>query len=320
MSSEPIASAPQAREAPQAEFVADAELVLAALSRMESAVQADRAALARLRPALAELAGALRNAKQAVTFGAEQPPDIAMLLDALEHRVDAMIEIAGETPSPPPIEPAALRDEDRPAVSAVVSRLGRDEDSPVGTPEAGPSVFELEAMVQALSAPTLETQAPPDMEAVATTEPSPPATPADTPETESAWLARISELQASPAPAPQALVSEPALGSPTVEPAEPPTTTTAAPANGVVSKATPDIDDLAELLFEPNPDLPVAAEPQAGPQPPAPASAAAEPAPDAPAAGQELAPNEPASEKRRSYDPLAPLYAMSPEERLALFS
>jgi hypothetical protein len=296
MSSEPIASAPQASEAPPAEFVADAELVLAALSRMESAVQADRAALAALRPALTELAAALRNAKQVVTLGAERPLDIAMLLDALEQRVDAMIEIAGDEPAPPPpIEPAALRDEVRPAelarvptVSAVVSRLGRDDDSPVGLPEAGPSVSELEAMVQALSAPVSdaaapspETEASPGMEAVATAEPSPPPTTAESSDTESAWLARIAELQASPA-------------------------------DGVVSEATPDIDDLAELLFEPNPDLPAAS--------PAPDATASETV--APTTTQELAPNEIAAEKRRSppHDPLAPLYAMSPEERLALFS
>ena len=300
MSSEPIASAPQASEAPPAEFVADAELVLAALSRMESAVQADRAALAALRPALAELAAALRNAKQAVTLDAERPLDIAMLLDALEHRVDAMIEIAGDEPvpsplMPPPIEPAALRDEVRPAevagvptVSAVVSRLGRDDDSPVGLPEAGPSVSELEAMVQALSAPvpdaaapSPETEASPGMEAVATAEPSPSPTTAESSDTESAWLARIAELQASLA-------------------------------DGVVSEATPDIDDLAELLFEPNPDLLAASS--------APGATASETV--APTTTQEPAPNETAAEKRRSspHDPLAPLYAMSPEERLALFS
>jgi hypothetical protein len=119
------------------------------------------------------------------------------------------------------------------------------------------------------------------MEAVATAEPSPPPTTAESSDTESAWLARIAELQASPA-------------------------------DGVVSEATPDIDDLAELLFEPNPDLPAAS--------PAPDATASETV--APTTTQELAPNEIAAEKRRSppHDPLAPLYAMSPEERLALFS
>jgi hypothetical protein len=300
MSSEPIASAPQASEAPGPEFIADAELVLAALSRMEAAVQADRAALAALRPALAEFAVALGNAKQAVTLGAERPLDIAMLLDALEQRVDVMIEIAGREPAPPPLPPpptelAAPRDEDRPAevarvptVSAVVSQLGRDDESPVGPPEAAPSVSELAAMVQALSAPvpdaaapSPETEASPGMEAVATAEPSPAPTMTESSANESAWLERIAELQALPA-------------------------------DGVVSGATPDIDDLAELLFEPNPNLPAASA-----VPDAPASETM-----VPTTAQEPAPKETAAETRRSspHDPLAPLYAMSPEERLALFS
>src|SRR5262245_9240140 len=177
MSSEPIASAPQASEAPRVEFVADAALVLAALNRMETAVHADRSALARLRPALAELAVALGEAKRAVTLGAQRPLDIAVLLDELEHRVDAMIEIAGgeATPdlsAPPPApaddEAAAPRAEIQPAevrvptVSDVVSRLGHGDDQRVDTAEVSPSVSELEAMVHALSAPTPEATAAPE--------------------------------------------------------------------------------------------------------------------------------------------------------------
>ena len=176
MSSEPIASAPQASEAPPAEFIADAELVLAALSRMEAAVHADRAALAKLRPALAELAVALGSAKRAVMLGAERPLDVAMLLDMLEHRVDAIAEIAGGEPvpqplTPPPapsVEPTAPRAEYRPAesrvptVSDVVSRLGRGNDPQADGAETGPSVSELQAMVQALSAPSPEAEAAPD--------------------------------------------------------------------------------------------------------------------------------------------------------------
>jgi len=325
MSSEPIASAPQASEASRGEVIADAELVLAALNRMETAVHADRSALSRLRPALAELAVALGNVKRAVTLGAGRPLDVAMLLDVLEHQVDAMIEIAGGTPAPDPIAPppaprieeAAQRVEDPPdieslvrphersspqgevrvpTVSDVVSRLGCD--NPCGdTVKVSPNVSELEGMVQALSAPTLDvgatpnpasplpppkTQAPYAIEVVAPTEPSPPA-PA-TVETESAWLARVAELEAA-------------------------------------AQRDPDIDDLAELLFEPMPELPVDIESQTGQPQPSPAPGAAS-STITPTATHPPEPNENVSEKRRgvAHDPLAPLHSMSLEERLALFS
>jgi hypothetical protein len=322
MSSEPIASAPQASEASQGEFIADAELVLAALNRMETAVHADRLALARLRPALAELAVALGNAKRAVTLGAGRPLDVAMLLDELEHRVNATIEIAGAEPVPalsgsppaPPIEEAAPHAEHGsagarvPTVSDVVSRLDRSDDPRGDTAKVTSSVSDLEAMVQALSAPTLdvgaapnpaafmpppEAQAPPALEAVAPTEPSPPAP--DAVETENAWLAKVAELQAAPAdPAPSEAAAQRDL----------------------------DIDDLAELLFEPTPELPVDIEPQTGPPQPSPTSGAAAAATVRSTATQAPEPNENVSEKRRgvAHGPLAPLQAMSPEERLALFS
>ncbi len=303
MSSEPIASAPQPSEAPPAEFIADAELVLAALSRMEAAVHADRAALAKLRPALAELAVALGSAKRAVTLGAERPGDVAMLLDVLEHRVDAMIEIAGGEPvpqplTPPPapsIEPAAPRADYRPAesrvptVSDVVSRLGRGDDPHADTPEAGPSVSELQAMVQALSAPAPEADAvlepaamaplpppqtqpalaiaPETAEAIATADPSPHAAADETRKAESAWLAR-EELQAPPALLPETavFVLAPALDwpAPSVGPAEPQATVAVPAAAAATSEAMrdPDIDDLAELLFEPDLDRPAGAETQ----------------------------------------------------------
>jgi hypothetical protein len=311
MSSEPIASAPQASEASRGEFVADAELVLAALNRLETAVHADRSALARLRPALAELAVALGNAKRAVTLGAGRPLDVAILLDGLEHRVDAMIEIAGGTPSPDPIAPppaprieeAAPRVEDPPpqarvpTVSNVVLPLGRGDDPRGDTAEVRPSVFELEAMMQALSTPTPDgsvapsptepmPEAPADVESVAPTEPAPSAPAAESVETEREWLARVAELDAA-------------------------------------AQRYPDIDDLAELLFEPTPDLPAAAEPLTGPPKPSPAPGAAMAATATPAAStQGSEPNKNVAEKRRGvpHDPLAPLHAMSPEERLALFS
>ena len=358
MSSEPIASAPQPGEAPPAEFIADAELVLAALNRMEAAVHADRAALAKLRPALAELAVALGSAKRAVTLGAERPLDVAMLLDVLEHRVDAMIEIAGGEPvpqplTPPPIEPAAPRAEYRlaesrvPTVSDVVSRLGRGDDPHADTPEAGPSVSELQAMVQALSAPPPEADAGPEpaamaplpppqtqpapaiapetAETIATADPSPHAAADGTRKAESAWLARA-ELQAPPAPWPETavFVLAPALDwpAPSVGPAEPQAAVAVPAAAAAPSEATrdPDIDDLAALLFEPDLDRPAGAETKAGPQQPGPPVAAMTPI--AAASTQVPEPKQSSAEQPSSHrhDPLAPLNAMSPEERLALFS
>jgi hypothetical protein len=85
------------------DFSADAELVLAALGRMETAIRSERVALDRLQTELGEMAAAIAQAKSAMPSSATEPDaatggrpvDLAALLDELEHRVDAMLDIAG---------------------------------------------------------------------------------------------------------------------------------------------------------------------------------------------------------------------------------
>jgi hypothetical protein len=169
----------------------DAALALAAIDRMDAAIQHERATLDRLHTELKALAQTIARAKIAVRAGAVKVDaltgsarlDVAGLLDELEHRVDAMLEIgnhSGRNRAPaqdhaPLDRPAAERATDEPAkprphiapdrvptVSEVVSRLGREDDHQDDEPRksAGapaPQVGRtdasmLEAMVQALSA------------------------------------------------------------------------------------------------------------------------------------------------------------------------
>lgn len=142
---------------------ADAALIVEALGRMEAAIRDERAVLDRLRTGLADMAQAVAQAKAVA-----DSETAALLLDEFEHRIDAMIEIAGgarpaaAAPVPPvppvepqpvaaladmPIAPAAARDQTAddipasqvietaaeddqvPTVSGVVSRLGSDHDA-----------------------------------------------------------------------------------------------------------------------------------------------------------------------------------------------
>ena len=123
----------------------------------------------------------------------------AAMLDEFEHRIDAMIEIAGGAPAeataakPAPIvEPAAQAPESSevPTVSGVVLRLGpgdaapepavAETDPPADTAvDKGPTVAMLTAMVEALSAsiqtPTPESEADVAAPAAQAIEPPPPA-------------------------------------------------------------------------------------------------------------------------------------------------
>jgi hypothetical protein len=99
---------PDERAAPAARS-ADAELVLAALDRMEAMIRGQGAALERLRADLPALAGTLAQAKAALQASAikpdagadGKPTGVHALLDELEHRIDALLEAAGvERPVP----------------------------------------------------------------------------------------------------------------------------------------------------------------------------------------------------------------------------
>jgi hypothetical protein len=94
----------------------DAELVLAAIDRMEAAIGRERATLDRLRVELAAMAQTIAQAKIAVqpravkpdAAAGDAPLDVAALLDELEHRVDAMLEIGGRRTLEPAPEQHSL--------------------------------------------------------------------------------------------------------------------------------------------------------------------------------------------------------------------
>jgi hypothetical protein len=195
--SENMSGAPSSSE--PADVSADAALILAALARMEAVVQGERAVLGSLRSALGDMAQALARAK------AVADSEIAAdMLDEFEHRIDAMLEIAGigapapETaavpdaeaklaePAPQPqaqtTEPmagAATESDQVPTVSGVVLRLGPDEAAPERAmtdgpqppdtaTEKGPTVAMLTAMVEALSASIQQPAPEPPVEVAAT--------------------------------------------------------------------------------------------------------------------------------------------------------
>jgi hypothetical protein len=164
--SETMSGAPTSSE--PADVGANAALILAALSRIEAVVRDERAAMASLRASLGEMTQAIARAKTV----ADSESAVAML-DEFEHRVDAMIEIAGGAPAS---EQAAEPDQ-VPTVSDVVLRLGPTDTAPEpavadAAPLAntggdkGPTVAMLTAMVQALSA-SIQTPTPEPEAAVA---------------------------------------------------------------------------------------------------------------------------------------------------------
>jgi len=97
---------------------ADLALILGALGRIEATIRDDRTALGRLRLALGEMARIIARAKAAAVQEAEG--GTMALLDELEHRVDAMLDIAATASTPHP-EPDRV-----PTVSGVVSRFTPD--------------------------------------------------------------------------------------------------------------------------------------------------------------------------------------------------
>ena len=290
MSSEPIASGAASSEVradatAQAEFDADVEQVLIALGRLDATIRGERGTLGRLRGALRDMAGLLGQAKQSMQPDAKRPLDIGMLLDELEHRLDTMIGLA---------EAAPTRAQPRvPTVSGVVSRLGRVDDRAADTGQRqGPTVSELAAMVQALSA-------------------SVPAAP------ETA--------------APEPSVAQPAVAEP-IEPAasppidagkpipEPPPEPAARPPQAASPEAEAEVDDVSVFLF--GPDLPaVTGDWKAQPPGPTPALPVVDLVTPAPAKARDSdAVTAPKKQSPDPNDPLASLNAMSEWERLALFS
>ena len=116
----------------QTDVSADAALILAALGRMEAVVRDERAAFDRLRVMLGDMAQAIARAKAVA-----DSETAAAMLDELEHRVDAMIEIAGGAPATAPTAKPAARSDQVPTVSGVVFAAGPgDERAPPATAAA----------------------------------------------------------------------------------------------------------------------------------------------------------------------------------------
>ena len=129
----------------QADVSADAALILAALGRMEAVVRDERAAFARLRVMLGDMAQAIARGKTVANS-----ETAATLLDELEHRVDAMIEIAGPGPV---AEAAAMPDPQPPSSAAPVAR----DDAPLAPSGTAPDAG---AAAQAIQHPAEHDQVP----------------------------------------------------------------------------------------------------------------------------------------------------------------
>ena len=218
MSSEREASGAASSEVQADDTGQDSEVaqVLLALNRLDATIRGERDTLARLRGALRDMAGLLHHFKWSMRQGAKEPLDIGTLLDELEHRVDAMLGLGRE------IAPASAQ---VPTVSGVVSQLGRGEEAPPEVAQRqGPTVSELTAMVQALSAsvPAAAETELPQAEAPAASEPTTSAAAPAVEPAAGAVLSPVAAGEAEPAPAP------------------PP--------------SEPEADDLAAFLF--GPDLP----------------------------------------------------------------
>ena len=78
----------------QADIDADVKLVVAAVQRISAAIVNERARLDRVQAGLGEIADIIAATKATVRL-APGSNDTVLLLDELEHRVDAMMEIAG---------------------------------------------------------------------------------------------------------------------------------------------------------------------------------------------------------------------------------
>jgi nicotinate-nucleotide--dimethylbenzimidazole phosphoribosyltransferase len=199
---------------------ADTAVIVAALERLVSALRDERAVRARLRTALGDMGRAIATAKAVA-----DSETAATLLDEFEHRLDAMIEIAGRAEPPaaeaaPIAEPAAemieappeaqqvpFEAEQVPTVSGVMSPLGsavaaEPLHNPSGDP--APTVAMLTAMVEALrDAIPAEPEPPVEVE----------AEPATAAQAESTLLTTAELAESAPpvielAPAPAAIEPE----------------------------------------------------------------------------------------------------------------
>jgi hypothetical protein len=335
MSNEPTTGVPMSSEAsnepsrrtfaPQREpFDADAELVLTGLERIVARIRGERSLHGALTGALGEMAEAIAKAKMSLPPDAD--PSVTALVDELEHRVDAMLDlICGgqipDRPTTPAPQPPQAKPEIKPApagrvptVSEVVSRLG-GEDVPAAADNAGaasqteasagvPTVAMLEAMVEAMnaSAPAAaaggentppEADRPKSPRHETTGEIAPPLPALELPD---AMPARPDALDATgerdAKPLEAASVPQPEAVHPVPQPPPP----TEAGFDWVAALAL-------DLIPMPKPP------PESPPEPPpAPEPAIVQPQPGAPPANTGAA------------DPLAAIMALSPEEKIALFS
>jgi hypothetical protein len=305
----------------------DAELVLAAIDRMEAALRSERVTLDRLHAELVAMAQAIAQAKIAVQSGAVKPGaadgsaglDVAALLDQLQQRVDMVLEIG-----------ARLRRHRSPA----------DDQDGTGLPNR-------DARTEIVETPPAADEPPAGAAAVATPPPEPPTPPLppgpDQVPTVTGVVSRLGRAGEEPAedpgsseddigrsgapsvaaleamvlalsaldatgdteatpfangftPAPEAARAAPTPGKPA-----PPANEPLAIFTRMESLPIPPQETGEAVVFAPRPPEPV-------PETPAKTSTVAEPAPGGAAA--------PAVRR----DPLARLNAMSAEEKIALFS
>jgi nicotinate-nucleotide--dimethylbenzimidazole phosphoribosyltransferase len=152
MSGAPSSSELASPRPPQTDVSADAALIMAALGRMEATVRHERAAFDRLRVMLGEMAEAIAKAKAVADSETS-----ANLLDELDHRVDAMMEIAGHgavaesAPSPPPQPPSSAAQLERDA--ALLAHGASEAQGAAAAPDAG-------AVAQAIQHPAESDQVP----------------------------------------------------------------------------------------------------------------------------------------------------------------
>ena len=383
------------RAKPEARPNLDAERMLAAVGRMESAVRGERDTLERLRAHLGEILNAIEGARAAADAAAASQ---TALLRSLEGCIKEMSELVGAVslggkpgsadappiaqPPPRPADeqaffeamrershvepvPAPEADDPRvPTVSDVVSQLGRAGDASTADEAASgnaatggevTTVAMLETMVEALAA-SMPAAAPAEPEAMPEAAASSRRDPI-MPEVELlSSLARVEAMPLLPAEMGTAVIFAPkpdfaATPPDQAQPAEPdPQTPPAAEAPaGQNLEATPSGEpaneplaqagepDLEMLLFEPQPEtdpagfllestawdhdppqLQATSEPAAAPEPPpAEQEPEARPAPAAAPRQREDLRQDLRQDLR--HDPLAPLKAMSDEEKIALF-
>jgi hypothetical protein len=332
MTGEPAAHPPAATD-----VSTDAALIVAALGRMEAAVRDERATLGRLRASLGEMAEVIARAKAVA-----DSETAATLLDEFEHRVDAMIEMAGgeashidDAPAPQsePAEPAAEQATEQgavpaaesdqvPTVSGVVLLLGPPGDTvpepavmdtPQPTASAGdkaPTVAMLTAMVEALSA---SIQAPaPEPEAAAEAAPPAPLPVATVRETD--LIASFEQMGVRPFPPPDegtAVIFEPRPApqlppEPAPEPPAPPPTVEPAPPESAAIAADAALPVASEAM-----PFATVEEPAAEAVPSAEIPPAAEPA--------TVTPPSDAASAEADFDPTDFLFGPEPEPDPAAF-